>query len=681
MSKTITITAPTSKFSYFRFKKTGNSESGYSNVFKNNGTMYIGQQSVSATNAGANCGSFGIILPKTEDINKIESINFSIKTTNNTSGYNDCVARIEYIGTSYNNYPSIYSGSWRVGTTSDAISLKESLTTSMTITDGTTCSNFKNLILNTDEATYHYFRIVRESGQGAVLKTAITITVTYSTGPTDLSTGTVEGTFNPSTFTYNGTNQYPSSYNIYFNESLLIEEQDYNLSWPSDSYSVGTKDVEITGIGNYTGTVIINNAYEITGILIEDITLSPLEDSIIIGDTIQIEKTIYPEDATIGVIWSSTNPSIASVNNKGLVTGLSEGTTTIYCSSEFDSSIYGMSKITVTSATIGVTKIILTSNGTSEIKETLMRSDHSLHLYPVITPDNATNQNLKWKSSDESIATVFASEYGTAGIVYSNDLSGEVTITCTSEDNPSISASCKITVIKFSITPSQIEVMEGETGTFSFSVEPASYLSQVVASPALGNFSTSISNNIITIYDVKYDTSEYGNNLGTFYIYIAGYGSTYFYHNNSVIILPAPERIPVTGLSLDKKSLTLRVEKDIGTVTATISPENASNLNIIWENDDNIFDKCIETSISILNNTSTITIIPVKAGTVTLTAYAEENREIIATCVIKITDLGSVYIYIDGEYKPAKAYIYNEGWQECSSIYIYNNGWKQTITI
>lgn len=522
---------------------------------------------------------------------------------------------------------------------------------------------------------------IRYRGYGYSDATRPYLEIVYSTGPTDLSTGTVEGTFNPSTFTYNGTNQYPSSYNIYYNGSLLIEGQDYNLSWPSDSYSVGTKDVEITGIGNYTGTVIINNAYEITGILIEDITLSPLEDSIIIGDTIQIEKTIYPEDATIGVIWSSTNPSIASVNNKGLVTGLSEGTTTIYCSSEFDSSIYGMSKITVTSATIGVTKIILTSNGTSEIKETLMRSDHSLHLYPVITPDNATNQNLKWKSSNESIATVFASEYGTAGIVYSNDLSGEVTITCTSEDNPSVSASCKITVIKFSITPSQIEVMEGETGTFFFSVEPASYLSQVVASPALGNFSTSISNNIITIYNVKYDTSEYGNNLGTFYIYIAGYGSTYFYHNNSVIILPAPERIPVTGLSLDKENLTLRVEKDIGTVTATISPENASNLNIIWENDDNIFDKCIETSISTLNNTSTITIIPVKAGTVTLTAYAEENREIIATCIIKITDLGSVYIYIDGEYKPAKAYIYNGGWQECSSIYIYNNGWKQTITI
>lgn len=179
---TTSIIAPTSKFSYFKFKTKGSENGGYSNTFKDNKSMYIGQSTTSGNNAGTNCGSFGIMLydvPDKDKMSSITSIDFSIFTTKSSSGYNDCMARIEYIGTSYNAYPGI----WRVGSSSEQISLEENKTTHLTTSNSTTCSNFLNLIKSATSGQYYFFRIIRESGQGAVLKKNITLTINYQEGP------------------------------------------------------------------------------------------------------------------------------------------------------------------------------------------------------------------------------------------------------------------------------------------------------------------------------------------------------------------------------------------------------------------------------------------------------------------------------------------------------------------
>lgn len=179
MANTTNIIAPSSKFSYFKFTTEGSENGGYS-YSSSKGTMYIGKQSGSGENAGVNCGSFGIMLynlPNKNEITQITSIDFSIFTTK-ISGYDGCMARIEYIGTSYNSYP----GFWRVGSSSEQISLEEDVTTHLTTSDTTTCSNFLNLIQSATSEQYYYFRIIRESGEGAILKTDITLTITYETG-------------------------------------------------------------------------------------------------------------------------------------------------------------------------------------------------------------------------------------------------------------------------------------------------------------------------------------------------------------------------------------------------------------------------------------------------------------------------------------------------------------------
>lgn len=82
--------------------------------------------------------------------------------------------------------------------------------------------------------------------------------------------------------------------------------------------------------------------------------------------------------------------------------------------------------------TINVTDISLNQS------EATMKVNETLTLIATITPSNATNQNVTWKSSDDTLATV------TDGLVTALK-SGEVIITATSEDQ-SKEATCTITI-------------------------------------------------------------------------------------------------------------------------------------------------------------------------------------------------------------------------------------------
>jgi glycosidase len=59
------------------------------------------------------------------------------------------------------------------------------------------------------------------------------------------------------------------------------------------------------------------------------ISVSPLNSSIPISTTLQITAKLTPPDIKKTVTWSSSNPSIASVNESGLVTAIALGTVTI----------------------------------------------------------------------------------------------------------------------------------------------------------------------------------------------------------------------------------------------------------------------------------------------------------------------------------------------------------------
>ena len=87
-----------------------------------------------------------------------------------------------------------------------------------------------------------------------------------------------------------------------------------------------------------------------------------------------------------------------------------------------------------------------------------------------------------------------------------------------------------------------------------------------------------------------------------------------------------PASVPVTGVKLNKDSLTLQ-EKGSDTLSATVVPADATNQDVIWKSSD--------TSIATVSADGTVTAI--SAGTATITATAKDGSGVSASCTLTVT--------------------------------------------
>lgn len=93
-----------------------------------------------------------------------------------------------------------------------------------------------------------------------------------------------------------------------------------------------------------------------------------------------------------------------------------------------------------------------------------MREGSTETLTATITPNNATNQNVTWESSNPSVATVDESGKVTA------IAPGEATITATAQSDKTKSVTCTVTVhtaTTITTQPQSVSVTEGQSATFS----------------------------------------------------------------------------------------------------------------------------------------------------------------------------------------------------------------------
>ncbi|HIR27697.1 MAG TPA: Ig-like domain-containing protein [Candidatus Choladousia intestinigallinarum] len=158
------------------------------------------------------------------------------------------------------------------------------------------------------------------------------------------------------------------------------------------------------------------------------------------GQTLALSASVLPSNATNkNVTWYSSNTSVASVDSSGKVTANGVGTTTITATAADGSKVSKSCTISVTEPTLKVSSIII--RGAKSLKK-----GQSLTLTATVSPSNATNKKVTWRSSNNSVATVSSSGKVTA------KGAGTARITATAADGSKVSKSCTIKVTDTKVT-------------------------------------------------------------------------------------------------------------------------------------------------------------------------------------------------------------------------------------
>ncbi len=129
------------------------------------------------------------------------------------------------------------------------------------------------------------------------------------------------------------------------------------------------------------------------------------------------------------VIWTSSDPEVATVDQNGLVTGVSTGSCTITVASKADPSLTATCAVSVASLSLtidGVTSVtqggIGSNNGSYLYHYTMDQGKSAMTLgNPITAPEEFSGFGLSIGSTTEAKGSIWACEYGNAGMIYEID--------------------------------------------------------------------------------------------------------------------------------------------------------------------------------------------------------------------------------------------------------------------
>lgn len=214
---------------------------------------------------------------------------------------------------------------------------------------------------------------------------------------------------------------------------------------------------------NSRGDVFDTVTLNIEKVVATGVSIESNKTKYTIGETDKIIPTYTPSGASPEtIVWTSSNPSVISIDNDGNISAKAEGTATI--SALVDGSL-NSNEITLTSIR-GVESIALNENSLELAK------DDIANLSVTYNPANVDSElkGVTFKSANPSVASVDSDGKVTA------KGSGETTITATSVSNANAYATCTVKVIvpikAIAVNPSTITMKKGETADLTIDVTP-----------------------------------------------------------------------------------------------------------------------------------------------------------------------------------------------------------------
>lgn len=180
-------------------------------------------------------------------------------------------------------------------------------------------------------------------------------------------------------------------------------------------------------------TIFLASCQDDDTVIASAVSLDKTTLSLVAGTQGTLTATITPDDVEVkDLTWMSCNESIAKVDDKGVVTAIAVGKATVTVVTRSGGKSASC-EVIVTAAPVAVTGVTLDKTVLS------LNVDDKVTLVATIAPEDATNTNVKWTTSDDKIATISATGEITA------IAAGAATITVTTEDGNK-TATCVVTV-------------------------------------------------------------------------------------------------------------------------------------------------------------------------------------------------------------------------------------------
>ncbi len=384
------------------------------------------------------------------------------------------------------------------------------------------------------------------------------------------------------------------------------------ITWSSADENVATvsADGTVTAVGAGTTTITATaNGHSATCKVTVNVPLKSIEiigeaTTIKAGTPMQLRVNYDPEDTTDDktVEWSSSDASVATVDQNGLVRAIKDGTATITAKVGNVEDTYQ----------IAVKEVKLESISLDREEITIHRGESDI-LQVIYNPaDTTDDKTVEWKSSNPAQVSVDGN-----GNVKAVALGGAI-ITARVGDKE---ATCKVTVDAplEKIIPSvdNLELLKNQTANIIYTLDP----------------SDTTDNKAVTFETSNSDVATVSPN-GT--VKAVGEGEATITlkgaNNITATVAVTVTEIPIETVALDRKIAVVEKGDSID-LTATVGPENTTddNKEITWESSD---ETIATISSKNTNSGSPVKVTALGSGEVTITATAGNGIQ--AKCEIII---------------------------------------------
>lgn len=316
------------------------------------------------------------------------------------------------------------------------------------------------------------------------------------------------------------------------------------------------------------------------------------------GEELDLSVEVTPSNATEPAIsWTSSDPSVATVDQNGHVKILSLGKTRIYAAANDGSEVTCYRTITV-SEPVAITKLKIAPYSVYAVP------GEELDLTVEVTPSNATNQKVVWSSSEEAVATV--DQDGHVKVLKP----GKTRIYATAQDGSGVACYRTITVrqpvpvTKLKIAPYSVYTTPGQELDLEVEITPSN-----ATDPAI---SWTSSNPSVATVDQNGHVETHS--LGTTRIYAAANDGSEVTCYRTITV---SEPVAITKLKIAPYAVYISPAEELD-LNIEVTPKNATNQEILWVSDNEY--------VATVDQNGHVT--PHREGQARIYAYAQDGSNV-----------------------------------------------------